>query len=202
MFERNIDLKNYADGILKTLSVVPAPDYGVVADVLSEMQHRLYAGVICRLQTAEVALQKMGDALGFTVANVIASSGDAKTEVGDIRGIIVGGEEIYCASPESFLSLSIPAYCILGDTVRLRNVTAQKATVVYLYRPASIRYSEASGFSGHLCVPDGYLPFFDYGVLAQLCSLVGDFERSNHYGECYNAFLRDLKDRFGEVKYG
>ena len=201
MFEHSeIQLEDYAEGILKRLSLTPKPDYGVVARAVSEMQHRLFAQIIRCSQSTEVTLKTMGDTLGFSVWDVIASSADAQTEVGDIQDIIVDGEHIYRAAPAIFFSLSIPAYCILGDTVKLRNVDAEKARVVYLYRPASVLYSEASGFSGLLCVPDGYLPLLDYGVLAQLCSYMGDYEGSNHYSECYNALLRDLKDRFGEVK--
>ena len=198
MYNSSISVSDFVNEVLSAVNAVPAISGQVVANLLSDLQDRLFAQIIRPLRHCEVQVQSEAELLYVDVQSIVTSEDEAKASSEDVILVRQGRSLVFHATEEQFFQLSIPVYCEMNGKICLRNCDATQVEVTYIARPAPITYANGT-YSGQICFPDGYLSMLSSGLRAELCRHIGDETGVKLYGEKFNVMLADLKRRFAHT---
>ena len=202
MYESNISVSDFVDKVLTEVNAVPNFDPETVATILCDMQTNLYLHVIRPIKRVHVALKTEGTLAYFDTAEFESYIGEAPVHAEDVVLVCVSDKSIHFGTIEQFYSLSIPICCRMSNKIYVKNVNTQNVTVHYIVRPMPIGYQAIGGFTGNICMPQGYITLLEAGVLAELYRHIGDSEHCRIFSEKYNAALTDMKEHYRWIQGG
>lgn len=202
MYESTIPVSDFVNRVLTEVNAVPTFPIETVVGMISDIQTSLFLQVIrpCRRVTATP--QNEENLLYISPMDLDSFTDEALPLAEDILLVTVADKSIHMATMDQFYNLSIPTWCRMNEKIYLKNISAVSVTVHYVTRPNPIVYNEVTGYSGKICVPQGYLTLLEAGVLAELYRHMGDGDNCRRFSEKYNAMLQEMKEHYRWMRGG
>ncbi len=202
MYESTISVSDFVNRVLNEVNAVPTFPIETVVGIASDIQTSLFLQVIRLCRRVTVSPKSEGNLLYVSPDEFESFIDEAIPLAEDVLLVTAGDKSLHMANIDQFYNLSIPLWCRMNERIYLKNTGAVGVTVHYVTRPKPIMYNEVTGYTGKICMPQGYLTLLEAGVLAELYRHMGDAENCRRFSEKYNAMLQEMKEHYRWMRGG